>query len=102
MADANSKMVLRTVYLPPELDEQLRVRAFREKTTKGDLIREGLTLLFRDRAGDEPSAKPAVDTGSKIKRLGPGIAKKLVIDRPRLTRSKKDTPVPKRAGDHSA
>ena len=48
MADNDPKMVLRTVYLPPDLDEKLRVRAFRANVTKGDLIRQGLALVLED------------------------------------------------------
>ena len=42
MSDPIEKMVLRTVYLPPALDEKLRVQAFRSKVTKNDLIRRAL------------------------------------------------------------
>jgi len=36
--DPDYRMVLRTVYLRPEVDERLRVHAFRQKTTKNDMI----------------------------------------------------------------
>lgn len=39
MAESDEKMVLRTVYLPREIDDQLRLIAFRSGTTKGDLVR---------------------------------------------------------------
>ena len=40
--DPTERMVLRTVYLPPDLDEKLRVRAFRDGQSKGDLIRRAI------------------------------------------------------------
>lgn len=41
-AESSERMVLRTVYLPPELDEKLRVSAFRAKLSKGDVIRRAI------------------------------------------------------------
>lgn len=38
----SERMVLRTVYLPPDLDEKLRVWAFRTKVSKGDVIRQAV------------------------------------------------------------
>lgn len=52
MADGDTRMVLRTVYLPPELDDQLRVHAFRSKQTKNDVIREAVALWFSTRTAD--------------------------------------------------
>ncbi len=41
MADNSSdNMVLRTVYLPRELDQQLKSAAFRNERSKNDVIRE--------------------------------------------------------------
>ena len=40
MADINEKMVLRTVYLPFDLDQELKSIAFTNDRSKGDLIRE--------------------------------------------------------------
>lgn len=46
-------LVLRTVYISPELDDQLRVQAFVERTSKNDLIRryivEGMKSMARER-----------------------------------------------------
>ena len=50
MADRDTRMVLRTVYLPPELDNQLRVHAFRSKQTKNDVIREAVALWLSAKA----------------------------------------------------
>lgn len=40
MADVADNMVLRTIYLPKELDQQLKTVAIRGERSKGDLIRE--------------------------------------------------------------
>ena len=53
-------MVLRTVYLPPELDEALRKLAYQTASSKGALIRKAL----REMMGDDPDAAivpPAVE-----------------------------------------
>ena len=42
MSEPAEKMVLRTVYLPPALDEKLRVHAFRSKVSKNDLVRRAI------------------------------------------------------------
>lgn len=63
-------MVLRTVYLPRELDQQLKTAAFRDARSKNDIIRELIQIGMRSRqaAGDrrfdeqpiEPGEAPAV------------------------------------------
>ena len=40
MADATANMVLRTVYLPRELDAKLKIIAFQEDRSKNDIVRE--------------------------------------------------------------
>lgn len=40
MAEFEDKMVLRTVYLPFDLDQELKSIAFRDDRSKNDLIRE--------------------------------------------------------------
>lgn len=55
MADSDPKMVLRTVYLPPEFDEKLRVRAFRTNQTKGDLVRKALAQVLNDDSDGDAS-----------------------------------------------
>jgi hypothetical protein len=55
MADQPSEnMVLRTVYLPRELDQQLKTVAFRDERSKNDIIRELIQagLQSRRAAGD--------------------------------------------------
>jgi hypothetical protein len=48
-------MVLRTVYFPIEMDEQLKLLAFNKSTSKGELIRRAVRLLM--------SEEPEVDSG---------------------------------------
>jgi hypothetical protein len=66
----SENMVLRTVYLPRELDQQLKTAAFRDARSKNDIIRELIQIGMRSRraAGDrrfdeqpiEPGQGPAV------------------------------------------
>lgn len=49
MSDSK-KMVLRTVYISPELDDLLRVKAFRARTSKNDLIRNYVVAGMRAEA----------------------------------------------------
>lgn len=42
-AGQNANMVLRTVYLPKEVDDQLKQIAFERQTSKNDLIRSAVT-----------------------------------------------------------
>ena len=51
-------MVLRTVYLPAGLDEELKKLAFHESTSKGALIRKALRTLVND---SERVAQPSVE-----------------------------------------
>lgn len=44
MAEFEDKMVLRTVYLPFDLDQELKSIAFRDDRSKNDLIRELVKL----------------------------------------------------------
>jgi plasmid stability protein len=48
MADQDARMVLRTVYLPPEVDERLRIGAFRAGRSKNELIRDALTQFLAE------------------------------------------------------
>jgi hypothetical protein len=41
-------MVLRTVYFPVELDEELKKFAFHRSTSKGDLIRKAVRTLMAE------------------------------------------------------
>ena len=92
MTDANEKMVLRTVYLPRDLDDKLRLVAFRSKSSKGDLLRQALNSLLENHENltlrsAEPPKKPTrsrsaskaqakADNGEKPARLRTTVAKK--------------------------
>lgn len=68
MADLDDKMVLRTVYLPFDLDQELKSIAFRDDRSKNDLIRELVKM----------GMQAAKDKGDKrfrtIERIGGPIA----------------------------
>lgn len=51
-------MVLRTVYLPISLDDELRRLAYDEDVSKGELIRESVQAMVESRSED---GKPAKD-----------------------------------------
>jgi plasmid stability protein len=51
--DDGDRMVLRTVYLPPDLDEKLKLRAFQARRSKNDLIREAISSALE--GGDTPT-----------------------------------------------
>lgn len=46
--DDDDRMVLRTVYLPPALDEKLKLRAFQAGRSKNDLIRDAISSALKD------------------------------------------------------
>lgn len=76
MADFEDKMVLRTVYLPFELDQELKSIAFRDDRSKNDLIRELVKLGMQ-------AAKTNGDKRFKtIVRRGKPIAAQRVQPRP--------------------
>jgi hypothetical protein len=62
-ADTGENMVLRTVYLPPELDEALRRQAFHSRRSKGDLIRE---YVARGLGQEERAASALVRAASAL------------------------------------
>ena len=64
MSDVAKKdLVLRTVYLPRELDAELRELAYKQNVSKGELIRS----LIAGVLGDTPTKKTAANktTGKK-------------------------------------
>lgn len=70
MTETNATMVMRSVYLPPEMDSSLRALAFQLRLSKADLIRafvaSGMQSVQR-RLGPNPDeaaiAKTAVALG---------------------------------------
>ena len=68
MAELDDKMVLRTVYLPFDLDQELKSIAFRDDRSKNDLIRELVKL----------GMQAAKDSGDKrfrkVERIGVAVA----------------------------
>jgi hypothetical protein len=58
-----NNLILRTVYLSPELDNRLRVEAFAKKISKNELIRKYIDLGMKA-AGVEPLASKAPDAAS--------------------------------------
>jgi hypothetical protein len=53
-----NNLILRTVYLSPELDNRLRVEAFAKRISKSELIRKYIDLGMKA-AGVEPLASKA-------------------------------------------
>lgn len=45
--------ILRLVYLPPNLDNQLRIKAFRTGKLKSDIIREAVIKYFEKEKTNE-------------------------------------------------
>ncbi len=55
----NENMVLRTVYLPPELDERLREIAFHNRISKNEVMRCAIDAFVEEKPSEQ---------GEKIKR----------------------------------
>ena len=70
MAESTRPMVLRSVHLPAELDEQLRSLAFHLRRPKADLIRffvgDGLQELTR-RLGRDPSPEAMAKVAEELR-----------------------------------
>jgi len=54
-----SPLVLRTVYLPQDLDARLRGLAFKEGKSKNDLIREAVSVALEKWSAARAPAAPA-------------------------------------------
>ena len=57
-----TKMVLRTVYISPEIDDALRDEAFKKRTSQNDLIRKYIDIGMK--AAKERSKKKATFSAS--------------------------------------
>ncbi|MHA3842024.1 ribbon-helix-helix domain-containing protein [Sphingomonas aestuarii] len=77
MADDTNNMVLRTIYLPPDVDQALKSAAIRGSRSKGDLIREliktGLETkrkeagsYFVEPSGSKQPVRPAAVTRTVV------------------------------------
>jgi hypothetical protein len=66
-------MVLRTVYLTPEIDDELRVGAFKAGRTKNDLIRDAIKLYLKTAV--KKKARPGVRLTNVAKPKLPGAPK---------------------------
>jgi predicted DNA-binding protein len=72
MADQDTRMVLRTVYLTPDVDEALRLGAFKAGRTKNDLIRDAIKQYLK--AGFVAKATSKGKVGAKST-SGTGVKK---------------------------
>ena len=60
---STQNLVLRTVYISPEVDDKLRVQAFDRRTSKNDLIRQYIELGMK--VAEQPTARA---TGAGVRR----------------------------------
>ena len=81
MADQDTRMVLRTVYLTPEVDEQLRLGAFKAGRTKNDLIRDAIKIFLQAGGASKDGSKRLEQA---VKSLNPEGVKKTVRRPPEL------------------
>lgn len=96
MAEESDNMVLRTLYLPRELDEQLKSAAIRGARSKGDVIRElihaGLVVKRKERKSylaEPPKA---------VKPVRPKAVKHTILAKKAITAKPKRAPAKARAG----
>ncbi len=59
----DTSLVLRTVYLPRDLDERLREIAFSQRTSKNEVIRSLLQEALKTRKHEEKVPARAASTG---------------------------------------
>lgn len=78
--NASANMVLRTLYLPRELDEELKSAAVRGARSKGDVIRELILAGLQARRRDTGSyiAEPS---GATRKAFKPAMVKPSLVTR---------------------
>ena len=93
---SSKNLVLRTVYIDPDIDDQLRNEAFAGRTSKNDLFRKYLSLGMKaavSAADARTGAKAGVAKASVENRAG---ASKLGTSAPTAkTRAKTTTPLAK-------
>ena len=92
MAESSENMVLRTIYLPKDLDQTLKSAAIRGERSKGDVIREliqaGLQTLSQQ-AGSYLATPPA--TTKKPVRPTPIKRRTVSAGKPSTSRRSKRT-----------
>jgi hypothetical protein len=72
-------LVLRTVYIDPEVDDKLRNEAFARRTSKNDLFRNYLRLGMQKALEDGSSTTTVVRTQQKPKTQANPAAKSAVV-----------------------
>lgn len=100
MAGSSDNMVLRTVYLPNELDRELRQLAFSRDVSKGDLIRDFIRqgLGTRQASGERTLAEKVQE---RIEHRDTVIKSALATDKIKLSEpvaKSRPTQVKSRAG----
>ncbi len=78
MADSTENMVLRTIYLPKELDQALKSAAVRGERSKGDVIRELIAAGLRVKQ-QEAGSYFVAPTASEKKPVRPAAVKRRVV-----------------------
>lgn len=68
-----ANLVLRSFYISPKMDAQLRTKAFYDNTSKNDLIRRylelGMAAVEAGKKADAPAARAAARTAPAAKRV---------------------------------
>ena len=78
MTDISDNMVLRTIYLPKELDQTLKSAAIRGERSKGDVIRELIQAGLQTLSAEKGSYL-AVPTNADKKPVRPAMVKRKVV-----------------------
>ena len=79
MADTTDNMVLRTIYLPKEMDQLLKAAAIRGDRSKGDVIRELLAAGIKTLGNEKNSyLVPSIPVQTKKAVLPTAVKPRLV------------------------
>ena len=70
----NENMVLRTIYLPPDLDERLRDIAFHAKSSKNELMRCAIETFVAASPEKQRALIEKYKNSKKTEAAAPGIA----------------------------
>lgn len=85
---STNNLILRTVYLSPELDDRLRVEAFANRISKNELIRKYIDLGMKA-AGAAPLVINASDETSTVALPGSIVARSKRAQAASATKSSK-------------